>query len=68
MSADFEPLDGADQIAVFNKWFMPDGVTPDRDKVYREYNAGRLPAKKWRGSRILRTTGDALRRAYDPAL
>jgi hypothetical protein len=62
---DFQPLNSADEIAVACKWFRPDG-SPDRDRVYREAAAGRLPVKRWGNSRILRSTVDAIKRHFDP--
>jgi hypothetical protein len=66
MSDDFKPLTGADEIAIACKWFRPDG-SPDRDRVYREAAAKRLPVRRSEKSRILRSTVDAIRRAFEPA-
>jgi hypothetical protein len=60
-------LDGADAIAVACGWFRTKDGRPDRDKVYREYAAGRLDVTRLEGSRQLTSTVGRIRRSrYEP--
>jgi hypothetical protein len=70
MPDDFQPLDGADQIATALGWICGEDTKragkPDRDRVYREYKAGRLDVDRLPNSRQLTSSLARLRRRYEP--